>query len=44
MASMWLGVRPIIRFASMPTATGLPSRTFIAMTEGSLRTMPLPRT
>ena len=41
---MWLGVRPTIRLASMPTATGRPSRTLTAMTEGSLRTIPLPRT
>ena len=44
MASMWLGVRPIMRLASTPTATGLPSRTLTAMTDGSLSTMPLPRT
>ncbi len=44
MAWMWLGVRPIIRLASAPTARGLPSRMFTATTEGSLSTMPRPRT
>ena len=43
-ASMWLGVRPTIRLASMPTATGRPSRTLTAMTDGSFSTIPLPRT
>ena len=41
---MWPGVRPIIRFASAPTASGRPSFTLIATTDGSLRTMPRPRT
>ena len=44
MAWMWAGVRPIIRLASVPTASGRPSLTFTATTEGSLRTMPRPRT
>src|SRR3954447_17807742 len=44
MAWMWPGVRPIIRFASAPTASGRPSFTLIATTEGSFRTMPRPRT
>ena len=39
-----LGVRPIIRLASVPTARGRPSCTLMATTEGSLRTMPRPRT
>jgi hypothetical protein len=43
-ASMLLGVRPIMRLASAPTATGRPSRTLTATTDGSLSTMPLPRT
>ena len=38
------GVLPSIRFASNPTATGLPSRISIATTEGSLSTIPCPRT
>ncbi len=41
---MWAGVRPIMRFASAPTATGLPSLTLTATTDGSLSTMPWPRT
>ena len=44
MASMLLGVRPIIRLASVPTATGRPSWTLTATTDGSLRTIPFPRT
>ncbi len=44
MAWMWVGVRPIIRLASAPTATGRPSLTLTATTDGSLRTMPSPRT
>ena len=44
MALMWPGVRPIIRLASRPTATGRPSLTLIATTDGSLSTMPWPRT
>ncbi len=44
MAWMWAGVRPIIRLASRPTASGRPSRTFTATTEGSFSTMPWPRT
>src|SRR5579864_8447717 len=41
---MWLGVRPIIRFASIPTARGRSSLVLTATTDGSLRTMPRPRT
>ena len=44
MAWMWLGVRPIIRLASAPTASGRPSFTLTATTEGSFSTMPRPRT
>src|SRR5580658_4412942 len=44
MAWMWLGVRPIMRLASAPTARGRPSLTFTATTDGSLRMMPRPRT
>ena len=44
MASMWAGVRPTIRFASVPTARGWLSLVLTATTDGSLRTMPLPRT
>src|SRR4051794_18936355 len=44
MAWMWAGVRPIIRLASAPTATGRPSLTLTATTEGSFSTMPSPRT
>ena len=44
MAWMWAGVRPIIRLASAPTARGRPSRTLTATTDGSLRTIPRPRT
>ena len=44
MAWMWLGVRPIMRLASAPTASGRPSTVLIATTDGSLRTMPSPRT
>src|SRR5665213_3663575 len=44
MAWMWLGVRPIIRLASVPTANGRPSLTLTATTEGSFRTIPRPRT
>src|SRR5438105_14038843 len=44
MAWMWLGVRPIIRLASAPTARGRPSFTLTATTDGSLRTMPIRRT
>ena len=43
-AWMWLGVRPIMRLASMPTASGRPSRTLTATTDGSFSTMPRPRT
>ena len=43
MALMWAGVRPIIRLASCPTATGRPSLTLTATTEGSFSTMPSPR-
>ena len=44
MAWMWLGVRPIIRLASAPTAKGRPSLTLTATTDGSFRMMPRPRT
>ncbi len=44
MAWMWAGVRPIMRLASTPTANGRPSRTLTATTDGSLSTMPRPRT
>src|SRR5215207_11057591 len=44
MAWMWAGVRPTIRFASVPTASGLLSFVLTATTDGSLSTMPLPRT
>ena len=44
MAWMFDGVRPIIRFASAPTARGRPSLMSTATTEGSLSTMPRPRT
>ena len=40
MALMCPGVRPIIRLASSPTATGRPSLTLIATTDGSFSTMP----
>src|SRR3974377_1539242 len=43
-AWMWPGGRPIIRLASTPPATGRPSRVLTATTEGSLRTIPRPRT
>ena len=43
-ATMLPGVRPIIRLASMPTATILPVVVLIATTDGSLSTMPRPRT
>src|SRR5271169_3648 len=38
------GVRPIIRFASTPTATIWPVLVFSATTDGSFRTIPRPRT
>ena len=38
------GVRPIIRFASSPTACTSPVDWSIATTDGSLSTMPRPRT
>ena len=41
---MWLGVRPIIRLASTPTASGRSSFTLTATTDGSSSTMPRPRT
>src|SRR5271166_1471007 len=44
MAWMWLGVRPIIRLASIPTARGRPSLTLTATTDGSFKMMPRPRT
>ena len=43
-AWMWLGVRPIMRLASDPTASTAPLRVLIATTEGSFRTTPRPRT
>src|SRR5512135_2565527 len=43
-ATMLPGVRPIIRLASTPTATMAPVLVFSATTEGSLSTMPRPRT
>ena len=43
-AWMYDGVRPIMRLASMPTSSGRLSRVLIATTEGSLSTMPMPRT
>ena len=43
-ATMLPGVRPIIRLASTPTATICPVLVFSATTEGSLSTMPRPRT
>src|SRR3712207_1769844 len=43
-ATMLAGVRPTIRFASAPTARIRLVRGFIATTDGSLMTMPLPRT
>src|SRR3954463_11858085 len=44
MAWMWAGVRPIIRLASVPTASKRLSRALIATTDGSSSTMPRPRT
>jgi hypothetical protein len=46
MASIWSGVLPIISLASSPTALTLltPLIVSIATTDGSLRTMPRPRT
>jgi hypothetical protein len=41
---MVLGVRPIMRLASAPTASGVPLVTSMATTEGSSRTMPAPWT
>ena len=43
-AWIWLGVRPIIRLASAPTARMAPVRVLIATTDGSFRTTPRPRT
>ena len=43
-ATMLPGVRPIIRLASVPTARMAAVLVLIATTDGSLRTMPLPRT
>ncbi len=43
-AVMLPGVRPIIRFASTPTAWTWPVLVSIATTDGSERTMPRPRT
>ena len=44
MAMMLPGVLPIMRFASSPTASTSPFSLFIATTDGSRRTMPLPFT
>ena len=44
MATMFPGVRPIIRFASDPTARMPPVLLLIATTDGSFNTMPRPRT
>jgi hypothetical protein len=43
-AVMLSGVRPIIRFASWPTARISPVDEFSATTDGSSRSTPLPRT
>ena len=43
-ATMLPGVRPIMRLASVPTARMAAVLVLIATTEGSLSTMPLPRT
>ena len=43
-ATMFPGVLPIIIFASVPTASGFLVVLFIATTDGSLRTTPLPLT
>src|SRR4051794_34904702 len=43
-ASMWPGVRPSMRLASVPTASSRPSRVFIATMDGSSRTIPRPHT
>src|SRR5437764_1294117 len=41
---MSAGVRPSIRLASVPTLSTWPVRLLTATTDGSLRTMPRPRT
>ncbi len=41
---MWLGVRPIMRLASPPTANSRLSLVSTATTDDSLSTMPEPRT
>ena len=43
-ATMFSGVLPIISFAALPTASTLPSYLSIATTDGSLTTIPFPRT
>ncbi len=43
-AEIWAGVRPIIRWASAPTATTSPVRSSMATTDGSESTMPRPCT
>src|SRR5215211_5243782 len=43
-ATMFAGVRPTMRLASAPTARIRLVRGFMATTEGSLMTIPLPRT
>jgi hypothetical protein len=44
MAEIVPGVRPSIRFASIPTACTSPVRWSIATTDGSESTIPRPRT
>jgi hypothetical protein len=44
MATMWPGVRPIIALASAPTARIALVLVLIATTDGSLSTIPRPRT
>ena len=44
MATMLPGVRPSISLASLPTASTRPLTLLMAMMDGSLTTMPLPRT
>jgi hypothetical protein len=43
-ATMFPGVRPIIRFAWTPTATILPVSVLSATTDGSFSAIPRPRT
>ena len=44
MATMFPGVRPTISLASLPTASTSPVVLLMATIEGSLTTIPLPRT